>query len=52
MNVNAKAGFSYLMANIRYLNEGRYDVQRILEDGQRNSVQLTMLRVRPVLPGR
>ena len=52
MNVNAKAGFSYLMANIRYLNEGRYDVQRIEEDGQRNSVQLTMLRVRPVLPGR
>ncbi len=51
MNLVTRAGFSYLMASLSYLRDGRYAVERIAEDGQRDSVSLTMLRVRPVLPG-
>jgi hypothetical protein len=46
-----KPVFSYVMANIKYLRDGRYTVQRIEEDGARDTVSLTTLRVRPVLPG-
>jgi hypothetical protein len=50
LNLVTKAGFSYLMASLKYLRDGDYTVERIGEDGQRDSVSLTMLRVRPVLP--
>jgi murein tripeptide amidase MpaA len=43
--------FSYVMANIKYLRDGQYAVQRIEEDYTRDAVSLTTLRVRPVLPG-
>jgi hypothetical protein len=43
--------FSYLMANLAYLRDGRYKVQHIEEDNQRDAVTLTTIRVRPVLPG-
>ncbi|HSL21987.1 MAG TPA: M14 family metallopeptidase [Vicinamibacterales bacterium] len=46
-----RAGFSYLMAAVGYLRDGRYTIERIGEEGQRDSVSLTLLRVRPVLPG-
>ncbi|HEY0876729.1 MAG TPA: M14 family metallopeptidase [Vicinamibacterales bacterium] len=46
-----KPGFSYLMAHVKYLRDGRYKVERIEEDGQRDATSLTLLRVRPVLPG-
>jgi hypothetical protein len=52
LNLVAKAGFSYLMANVKYLRDGRYAVQRIEEDAARDSVSLTTVRIRPVLPGR
>jgi hypothetical protein len=52
LNLVTKAGFSYLMASIKYLRDGEYAVERIGEDGQRDSVSLTLLRVRPVLPRR
>ena len=45
-----KAGFSFLMAHVKYLQEGRYAVQRIEEGGARDGSVLTMLRVRPVKP--
>jgi hypothetical protein len=45
-----KPGFSYLMAHVKYLRDGRYTVERIEEDGQRDSTSLTVLRVRPVMP--
>ncbi len=51
MTLVTRAGFSYLMAAISYLRDGRYTVERIGEEGQRDSVSLTLLRVRPVLPG-
>jgi hypothetical protein len=50
LNLVSKAGFSYLMASVKYLRDGDYTVERIGEDGQRDSVSMTMLRVRPVLP--
>jgi hypothetical protein len=52
LNLVAKAGFSYLMANVKYLRDGHYTVQRIEEDAARDSVSLTTVRIRPVLPGR
>jgi len=52
LNLVAKAGFSYLMANVKYLRDGRYTVQRIEEDAARDAVSLTTVRIRPVLPGR
>jgi hypothetical protein len=52
LNLVAKAGFSYLMANVKYLRDGQYAVQRIEEDAARDAVSLTTVRIRPVLPGR
>lgn len=46
-----KPGFSFLMAHVKYLRDGRYKVERIEEDGQRDSTSITLLRVRPVRPG-
>jgi hypothetical protein len=46
---------SYLMAHVNYLRDGRYTVERVEEDGsaqQRDSTSVTLLRVRPVMPGR
>ena len=45
-----KGGFSFLMAHVKYLQEGRYGVERIEEGGARDGSVLTMLRVRPVKP--
>jgi len=45
----AKAGFSYLMANLEYLRDGQAAVTRIEEDGPRDSVARTTIRVRPVM---
>ncbi|MBI3490428.1 MAG: hypothetical protein HY047_01305 [Acidobacteria bacterium] len=52
LNLVAKAGFSYLMANVKYLRDGQYSVHRIEEDMTRDAVSLTTLRTRPVMPGR
>lgn len=52
LDLVTKPGFSFLMASLRYLEHGRYEIQRIEEDGQRDSATRTVLRVRPVLPGR
>ncbi|MBI3402776.1 MAG: hypothetical protein HY048_15270 [Acidobacteria bacterium] len=52
LNLVAKAGFSYLMANVKYLRDGHYSVQRIEEDGARDSVSLTTVRIRPVMPSK
>ena len=52
MNLVTKAGFSFLMAHVKYLRDGEYDIERIEEAGLRDSVSLTMLRVRPVRPGK
>lgn len=46
-----KPGFSYLMAHLTYLRDGRYQVERIEEEGARDGSQITLLRVRPVRPG-
>jgi hypothetical protein len=50
LDLVTRPGFGYLMASIRYLQEGRYKVERIEEEGQRDSVTLTLFRARPVLP--
>jgi hypothetical protein len=52
LNLVSKAGFSYLMANVNYLRNGEYKMQRIEEDGQRDSVSQTIVRIRPVLPSK
>jgi len=52
MNLVAKAGFSYLMASVRYLRDGEYDVERIEEAAPQDGVSMTKLRVRPVRPPR
>ncbi len=52
LNLVAKAGFSYLMANMKYLKDGQYTVQRIEEDAARDAVSLTTVRIRPVMPGK
>ena len=52
LDLVTKPGFSYLMAHVKYLRDGRYTVERIEEDGQRDSTSITLLRVRPVRPGR
>jgi len=46
------AGLSFLQAHVDYLRNGQYTVERIEEAGQRDSVSLTQLRVRPVKLGR
>ena len=50
LNLVAKAGFSYLMANVKYLRDGGYDLERIEEAAAQDGVSMTMLRVRPVRP--
>ena len=52
LNLVSKAGFSFLMAHVNYLRDGQYAIERIEEPGQRDAVSLTMLRVRPVKPGK
>jgi hypothetical protein len=52
LNLVSKAGFSYLMASVNYLRYGEYKVQRIEEDGQRDAVSQTIVRVRPVMPAK
>jgi hypothetical protein len=56
LNLVTKPGLSYLMAHVNYLRDGDYKVERIEEDGggprQRDSTNITLLRVRPVMPGR
>jgi hypothetical protein len=52
LNLVAKAGFSYLMASVKYLRDGHYAVQRIEEDATRDAVSLTTIRIRPVMPGK
>jgi hypothetical protein len=52
LNLVAKAGFSYLMANVKYLRDGQYTVHRIEEDATRDAVSLTTVRIRPVMPGK
>ena len=50
LNLVTRAGFSFLMAHVRYLEQGQYRVDRIEEGGQRDGSVLTTLRVRPVMP--
>jgi Zinc carboxypeptidase/S-layer like family, C-terminal region len=50
LDLVTKPGFSYVMAHVKYLRDGRYQVERIEEEGQRDSTSLTLLRVRPVRP--
>jgi hypothetical protein len=52
LNLVSKAGFSYVMASVNYLRNGEYKIERIEEDGQRDSFSRTTLRVRPVMPPR
>ncbi len=52
LNLVAKAGFSYLMASVKYLRDGEYDFDRIEEAAPQDGVSLTVLRVRPVRPGK
>ena len=50
LSLVSKAGFSFLMAHVDYLAGGRYRVERIEEGAARDGSQLTMVRVRPVMP--
>ena len=52
LNLVSKAGFSFLMAHVNYLRDGEYRLERIEEPGQRDAVSVTVLRVRPVKPGK
>ena len=52
LDLVTKPGFGYLMANIKYLQAGKYEVQRIGEESGRDSVSLTTFRARPVLPAK
>jgi hypothetical protein len=49
-NLVTRAGFSFLMAHVTYLRDGRYTVEPIEESGQRDGSVLKTLRVRPVRP--
>jgi hypothetical protein len=40
------------MAHVNYLRDGQFAIDRIEEAGARDAVSLTMLRVRPVKPGK
>jgi hypothetical protein len=40
------------MAHVKFLRDGDAEIERIEEAGLRDAVSLTMLRVRPVRPGR
>ena len=48
----SKAGFSCLMANVKYLSDGRYTVHRIEEEATRDAVSRTTVRIRPVMSGK
>lgn len=50
LSLVTKAGFSFLMAHVKYLEDGRYRVERVEEGGQRDGAVLTMFRPRPVRP--
>ena len=50
LDLVTRPGFGYLMACIKYLQEGRYDVQRIAEESGRDNVSITTFRARPVMP--
>ena len=52
LNLVSKAGFSYLMASVKYLRDGDYEVERIEEPAAQDAVSITTLRVRPVRPGK
>jgi hypothetical protein len=52
LNLVTKAGFSFLMAHVKFLRDGEYAIERIEEGGLRDAVSITMLRPRPVKPGR
>jgi hypothetical protein len=52
LSLVTKAGFSFLLAHVKYLEDGSYKVERIEEGGVRDGAVLTMLRTRPVMPGR
>ena len=52
LNLVTKAGFSFLMAHVKFLRDGDAEIERIEEAGLRDAVSLTMLRVRPVRPAR
>jgi hypothetical protein len=52
LSLVTKAGFSFLMAHLSYLEEGSYRVERIEEGAPRDGAVITMLRTRPVMPGR
>ena len=52
LNLVSKAGFSFLMAHVNYLRDGQSTIERIEEPGLRDAVSITMLRVRPVKPGK
>jgi hypothetical protein len=49
LNLVARAGFSYLMASIDYLRDGKPTVVRIDEDTQRDGVTRMTFRGRPLL---
>jgi len=51
LSLVTKAGFSFLMAHVKYLEQGQYRVERIEEGGLRDGAVLTMFRRRPVMPG-
>ncbi|MBI1876127.1 MAG: hypothetical protein HYS05_19860 [Acidobacteria bacterium] len=51
LDLVTKPGFSYLMASLKYLRDGQYQVDRIEEDGQRDAATRTWFRQRPVMPG-
>ena len=44
LDLVTKPGFSYLMASIKYLRDGQYEVDRIEEDGQREATSITIFR--------
>jgi hypothetical protein len=50
LSLVTKAGFSFLMAHIKYLEDGDSHIIRIEEGGPRDGAVLTMLRMRPVTP--
>ena len=52
LDLVTRPGFGFLMASVRHLQEGQYAVERIEEEGQRDSISRTMFRARPVLPAR
>ncbi|MFN8062456.1 MAG: M14 family metallopeptidase [Vicinamibacterales bacterium] len=50
LELATKPGLAYVMAHVKFLRDGRYTVERIEEDGQRDTTSITLTRVRPVRP--